>query len=318
MPEKLYVFKDRTCCPACNCKKTEELIKLEWDHNIIVNLFKKRNFPTNYFKEGAYILLECQRCGLIYQKYSPNEELIFKIYNQWIKRRNPKFIDIHNNRFIPYNADRTINNISEINLFLNILSKSPMDCKVLDFGMGWGGWCKAAQLMGLDVYGTEITDLQIEYNISQGLKVITWDDIPNYNFDFINTDQVLEHVAEPFQVIQHLLKGLAPKGLLKISVPDASNVKSTLKKNFKSEWFYAKGKRYSLNAIEPLQHLNGYSHNTLITMASQLGLIEVKTPLGSVLRHSVGTLTFMNILKLFIRRIVVNNFKNTNLLFQKV
>ena len=109
---------------------------------------------------------------------------------------------------------------------------------------------------------------------------------------------------------------------MKISVPDASNVKSNLKKDFKSEWFHAKGKSYSLNPVEPLQHLNGFNYKSLIIMTSLLGLRELKNPIGNLQKNSVGVLSYNNLFKYtassiyhLIKRL---QGKNTNLLLQKV
>ena len=48
MSEKLNLLNERTSCPACNYNESKELINLEWDHEIIKNLFKHRNYPIDY------------------------------------------------------------------------------------------------------------------------------------------------------------------------------------------------------------------------------------------------------------------------------
>ena len=257
---------------------------------------------------------------MIYQKYCPSDKLQDEIYNKWLKRYTSD--DLINYRFNPYSAKKTIYNISEINQLINILSKKPANCKILDFGMGWGGFVQAARLMGLEAYGIELSNDKIQYNRSNGLKIISWEEISSYSFDFINVQQVFEHVDKPFQILKYLLGGLTDKGFMKISVPDASNVKSNLKKDFKSEWFHAKGKSYSLNPVEPLQHLNGFNYKSLIIMTSLLGLRELKNPIGNFQKNSVGVLSYNNLFKYTASSIyhLINRLqgKNTNLLLQKV
>jgi len=316
------LFNERITCPACNFNDSIEILKLEWDHEILINLFKARNYPLNFIKEGSYILLECINCSLIYQKYSPNGDLLDLIYNKWIQNRNDEDFKKKNYSFNPYIINKTIFNISEINQLLNILPQKPYKKKVLDFGMGWGGWCNAAKLMGLEVYGMEITSSQIQYNKAHGLKIISWDEIPKFDFDFINIEQVFEHVEKPFQLLKQLLSGLSAEGFIKISVPNASNVKSNLKKKFKTEWFFSKGKSFSLNPVEPLQHLNGFNYKSLLTMSSQLGLQEVNKPYGNFQKYSVGVYTYINFFK-FLSSTFYNYFiktrgQSTNLMFKKV
>lgn len=135
---ELKVFNKRTICPACNYQNSQQLIRLEWDDEIIVNLFKSRGYPLGFLKEGAYVIMECDSCGLLYQMYSPNQEFSEKIYNNWLGKRRDANIDDYN--FNPYNSNSTIENISQINYLLSLFPlKKTSEIEVLDFGMGWGG-----------------------------------------------------------------------------------------------------------------------------------------------------------------------------------
>ena len=83
----MKLLNTRTSCPACNYNDSKELLNLEWDHKILKSLFIARNYPLDFIKEGSYLLLECIKCSLIYQKYSPNDDLLDLMYNKWIKNR---------------------------------------------------------------------------------------------------------------------------------------------------------------------------------------------------------------------------------------
>jgi 2-polyprenyl-3-methyl-5-hydroxy-6-metoxy-1,4-benzoquinol methylase len=307
------MFNERIICPACSYSVSKQLLQLEWNDEIILKLFKYREYPLDFSLDGAYILMECNRCGLIYQKLSPNQEFSNIIYNNWIKNRRVARFD--NYSFNPYNPKTTIKNISQINYLLSLLPiKKTSEIKVLDFGMGWGAWCKAAQILGLTACGVEITENQVKYAKSQGLKVIHWDDIPSYNFSIINTEQVLEHVENPSFIIQHLLKGLDPKGLIRISVPNSENVKSTMNKKPKSTWFTSKGKKYTLSPLEPLQHLNAFSHNSRINMMSILGLEPAKSNFGNFMNNNIGTYSLINMVKNVIKGIFLSR-NETKIIF---
>lgn len=180
-----------------------------------------------------------------------------------------------------------------------------------------GGYCKAAQMMGLTVYGIEVTQNQVEYAKSQGLKVISWDEIPNYNFSIINSEQVMEHVDNPFSIIQHLLKGLSPEGLIRISVPKGENVKCTLSKKPKTSWFTSKGAKYSLNPIEPLQHLNSFTNNSRIKMMALLGLKPIKSPFGNLMINSIGTYSITNMVKSAIKELHLYQNDNKDIFIRK-
>ena len=114
--------------------------------------------------------------------------------------------------------------VGHLELVLAVLSeigKLPSETRVFDFGMGWGRWCPLVQGFGCQVYGTELSEERIAFARSHGIKAISWDEIPGNEFDFINVDQVLEHVPQPLTTLEHLARGLVRGGLLFISVPNA-------------------------------------------------------------------------------------------------
>ena len=121
----------------------------------------------------------------------------------------------------------------------------------------------------LGVYGTELSQARIEYAKASGIKVITWEDIPNYRFDFINTEQVFEHLSEPMETLVHLKRALKPGGMIKISVPNGWDIKRRLRI---ADWIAPKGFRNSLNPVAPLEHINCFNHEVIVKMASRIGL----------------------------------------------
>lgn len=146
----------------------------------------------------------------------------------------------------------------------------------------------------LGVYGTELSQARIEYAKASGIKVITWEDIPNYRFDFINTEQVFEHLSEPMETLVHLKRALKPGGMIKISVPNGWDIKRRLRIG---DWTAPKGSRNSLNPIAPLEHINCFNHEVIVKMASRVGLkLEalpfrlIKTGFAISLRDSLETI----------------------------
>ena len=100
-----------------------------------------------------------------------------------------------------------------------------------------------------DSYGTELSETRIKYAKSHGIKVITWDEIPNHSFDLINAERVFEHISEPLESLFHLKKSLKSGGLIKISVANGGNIKRGLRI---ADWTAPKGSRNSVNPVSPL------------------------------------------------------------------
>ena len=171
--------------------------------------------------------------------------------------------------------------------------------------------------MGLEVYGTEINEKQIQYCEKMGIKILKWEEIPNFKFDIINIEQVLEHVDNPSEIIKYLSNFLQSKGILKIGVPDGSHVKTVLSKKIKASWFFEKkNMKKSLTPVEPLQHLNAFNYNSLNYLMRKNGQVHLTKPIGSYHKMSIHTFNIRNLMYYYARMIIPKNYK-TYLLFEK-
>jgi predicted SAM-dependent methyltransferase len=107
--------------------------------------------------------------------------------------------------------------------------------------------------MRCESYGTDLSKKCIEHARSSGIHVISWDDIPDHRFDFINTEQLLERLAEPLDTLRHLKSAMKEGGIIKISVPTARNIDERLKR---MDWKSHRKSSYSLNPVAPMEHIN--------------------------------------------------------------
>jgi SAM-dependent methyltransferase len=222
-----------------------------------------------YLEDQDYILMECGNCGLIYQRDIPNDYLMQKLYEEWIDPQ--KCFDLYErSRGIQYFDQIS----SEIVKIVKILGRPPMDLKFLDYGMGWGHWCRIAQSFGCTAHGTEISRAQIDYARSSGVTVIDDTEIADHQYDFINTEQVFEHLPDIRTTLNYLKKSLKPGGILKINVPNGWDIKRRLKV---WNWSAPKGNPDSLNSVAPLEHLNCFNHASLLVLARSSGLFSVDT-----------------------------------------
>ena len=171
-------------------------------------------------KNQDYIISECIQCGLIYQKEIPNDFVMHKLYDEWI---NPEkvFEDVERNRNIGYFSSIS----SEVIRIVRHFHVPPNQLQFLDFSMGWGHWSRVAQSFRCNVHGTEFSPACVEHAKKVGITTIGYDEMLDQRYDFINTEQVFEHLPEPKEVLMHLKKCFKPNGLLKISVPNGSDIK---------------------------------------------------------------------------------------------
>jgi len=290
-------FTERQVCPICNSANNTTLLELGYTDSPIKEYldswYSYREIDIEYLEDSNYILNECNKCGLIYQKDILNEITMAKLYNHWIDYE--KVIDrVDKQRPSSYYV-RHAKDL--INIILHF-EKRPSELSLLDFGMGFGTWCYMAKGLGCDIYGTDISETRTDF--AKEIKIISFKDVREYNFDFINAEQVFEHVADPFHTLNYLKQSLKPHGIIKIGVPNGYDIKrklemwdwATLKKNngsmnhnekleiIKKIWDWeapsGNGTEYSLNALAPLQHINCFNHDALVSIAEKAGLKQVK------------------------------------------
>jgi 2-polyprenyl-3-methyl-5-hydroxy-6-metoxy-1,4-benzoquinol methylase len=171
----------------------------------------------------------------------------------------------------------------EVATIIAHIQKVPADIKVLDFGMGWGQWALMAKGFGCDAYGTELSEARIRFAKSNGVKIVGLNELSGHSFDFINTDQVFEHLPNPLETLVHLRAALHKDGLLKICVPTANDISRRIAL---MDWTAPKGTKNSLNAVAPLEHINYFRRESLLRMASLADMQEVSIPLMTQYRFS--------------------------------
>jgi len=269
-------FETRNECPGCASVQFKIIYQGLYNQdpirNYLYNFYLPKGIVEFEYLEGAsYILCECQNCSMVFQRDIPNNSLMERLYEKWIEsesalcRYKEQGIGFHY-----YYAQ-------EIMRIISYFNKPASNLSLFDFGMGWGGWALMAKAFGCDSYGSEVSADRIENARANGIKVISWDEIPEHKFDFINTEQVLEHVPEPLKTLRHLKSGLKDDGIIKVSVPTANNIKKRLNK---MDWDAPRGTRYSLNPVAPLEHINFFTRKALLTMAAEAGMKEAVIPMS--------------------------------------
>lgn len=306
-------FVQRAECPGCKSRNSATLFSAMYGESPIREYLKKFYSPQgfeveeSYLEDAEFTLEECSECGLVYQREIPGDLLMQKLYEEWL---DPvaEFSNWHRQHMLSdysYFA-------GELMSIIACFDASPSELRVFDFGMGWGLWAELAKGFGCEVYGSELSRPKIEHARSQGINVIEWDQIPDHEFDFINTEQVFEHIPEPLDTLRHLRKSLSPKGLIKIAVPDGNGIKRRLRKG---NWMAAKDSKDSLHPVSPLEHINCYSHAAIIKIAEIAGLQRVKIPIKYQISYGTSWMPVRSFLKNFARPIYRNFVPRTTTLF---
>jgi SAM-dependent methyltransferase len=266
-------FVRRDACPVCESRDIVELRRAAYIDPPIRDYLESFYGPQGgvefeYLEGADFAVDECGDCGLIFQVEIPGPALSLKLYEEWIDPE--KSFALYEARYpLPVFLGLT----DEITNLVAHFDRLPAELTVLDFGMGWGSWCRAAAGLGLNVCGAEISPTRVENAMAHGIRVVDWDEIPTLRFDVINAEQVFEHLPDPLGTLRHLRRALKLGGLLRIGVPDGTRLKANLAA---WDWQAPKDSPRSLNAIAPLEHLNCYTRDSLLELARRADLEEVR------------------------------------------
>lgn len=264
-------FESRESCPCCDAAGGALIYEKPFCASPIREYLEAFYSPQGgvefEFLEGAnFTLIECPGCGVIYQKHIANDALMARLYDRWIDPEKVfAFIDGKQDAAYFMSLAKQVANV------VTWFRRPPSELSCLDFGMGWGHWCRIARGFGCAVAGVELSDARIAFAKKAGLEVIAHGDLATRKFDYINTEQVFEHIPHPLATLLELKHSLKPGGLLRISVPDGWGIKRKLERG---HWLAPKMSRDSLNAVAPLEHINCFDYHAIVKLAARAGLEE--------------------------------------------
>lgn len=306
-----FGFVERSSCPACQSPDFKSRYELPASSPIILkylhDFYEAQGGVDIQLLEGwEFRLVECSSCTLVFQQIILNDYALEVLYERWI---NPVITFEESKK---HDLSYYLNLIEEIKQVINFFGKKPHLLNIMDFGMGWGEWCKAGSALGCNVTGAELSQTRIEHALKHNIPVLSLDVSVKEKFDFINTEQVFEHIPQPLETLQKLVSILKPGGLIKISVPDCFRLNEVLKIN---DWGASKGTKNSLNMIAPLEHINSFTFTSLQKMTSLAGLHFLPT-----LAYRKYPLSIIDMLKNTYRHFYIKNVrrnKGAYLFFQK-
>lgn len=149
---------------------------------------------------------------------------------------------------------------------------------VLDFGCNWGKWASMALAHGCEVYAVEVNAAAAGFCARRGIQILTFDQLGEGRFDFINVDQVMEHLSHPLSVARKLAACLKPGGFLKMSTPDNPRLPRILAAAQRTGDHQVLNAR-TLDSLAPLEHVNLFTRAALENLGRTAGLCVYRPPL---------------------------------------
>lgn len=308
------LFFQRERCPVCGNRSSELVFKISYSSQEIKDYFQSfysGRVDVDLLEGAEFNIQECSACKTLFQKFTPNEKLSKILYEDWVDPTDTSVKKISN-----YGIDHYEFNASEIRQIFSLFQNPPGKLNVLDYGMGWGGWAKMAAAYGAKTYGYDFSEKRNSHAQNHGFAILNFEEIKLKEFDFINTEQVFEHIPNPFETMELLSNSLSERGIIKISVPHAFNFKSRLKK---IEWTTSnKFSNRSINPVAPLEHLNFFNRSAIINLGHRFGLKEIKIPLRTQYSLSSNFFTSPRSFVRFILRPIMRNYFYNYILLRKI
>ena len=272
-------FERRSACPGCGSERAHTIHRAPYAADPIFPFLQRYysgRVPRGRLEDAEYVLDRCDDCSLVFQRFIPSADFLDEVYDRWLNsdhnpETDPVFIDA-----VKYPA--RCRDGHEIFAIAAALGKPPAELRVLDYGMGWGMWARVARGLGCEVYGFDLSAARRDFAREHSVRIVDTNELRGLELDFVNTEQVFEHLTTPLADAQALSTALRPGGIFKVAVPRADDIEQRLQP---PNWDAPRSSRRSLNAVHPLEHLNCWNPHALATMARRAGMEPFPVPLSA-------------------------------------
>lgn len=268
-------FVTRHVCPVCHRAQIKTLFARPYADAALRSALERFYAEVGGLDYAAllgadYIVQACTECGLYFQRDVPDDHLLEQLYERWISPQ--KSFDRFHARTPP---GRFLEISRDVFVSLSLTRKREGAVRALDYGCGWGEWSRMTQAYGVESWGTELSATRRDFCQRSGIRVVPDAALPAGGFDLINADQVFEHLPNPADTLKLLKTKLRAGGVIRIAVPNGWGIESALK-NFDRQ--LRRPRLGAINAIAPLEHLNGFTTRSLVRLAAEQGLQRLLPP----------------------------------------
>jgi SAM-dependent methyltransferase len=268
-------FARRTVCPGCGSPDAAPLLDLPYDEGpvrrFVAGYYARAEGLDRWLAGGRFRVERCAGCGLVFQREVPDAALLEALYDRWLSDGGPPEHDPLLAAQLA--APARSRDGHELMAAAAVLGRPPSQLRVLDYGMGWGLWAIVASRLGAHSFGYDLAESRREHAARHGVAPVAFDAIPSLGVDFVNAEQVFEHLAEPREVLRALARSLTPGGILKISVPLARGIDARL-----ARFDWDPRRSATIMPIHPLEHLNAFDPASLAAFAATEGLVPMRIP----------------------------------------
>ncbi len=274
-------------CPVCLSTQCKDYLEIPYvGANVQEFLFRYYKLSERFGEEAyreffdnhSFILSECRSCGVHFQRNRPSTDLAALVYDTWIGA-----VSSGSNAFERYGLSAVQHYVSEAMRLVAFAKRSSgvetlANLRAVDYGMGNGGFAMALKSCLVEVYGTEFSETRRSFAQKNGIQTFEiGEPLPKKHFHLINTEQVMEHLPNPNEVLAQFSEALAPGGILKISVPLSRSLESG---DREIDWTAGRYAARSPTPLQPIEHLQYYARSSFAVIAERFGFERVHMPIS--------------------------------------
>jgi SAM-dependent methyltransferase len=213
----------------------------------------KRVFPAAGGLARSFPLVQCKRCGLVFQEWARTLEELDDAQQGAYGERQRRFIS-------PVELGVHLFCSLRVHVARSLL---PPGGRVLDVGCGRGVFLRMLHERGYEVRGTELSAATAA-NADPGVRVDVGELHPGmYNtesFDLIWMWHVLEHMRRPDLALRAAWEALVPGGALLVALPNFASVEARLGRE---GWFH----------LDLPRHIFHFTPETLRRLLDESGFV---------------------------------------------
>lgn len=265
-------FMSRDACIGCGKSQLKSVATGGFDDEPLRGFIEADPWgenPAPYLRGQRWNLVDCTACGMRFHRTVLNAEWNERRFSQWMSQEAIEAFEREHakpNSAFNKAATNTAHALRIEALTRSIRGSAPV--KVLDFGCGYGAFLAVCASFGFEAYGVDRSNARRDHGVVKILAEIE-EAAPAGPFHALTLFEVLEHLDEPFALMHKLASLLLPGGVLILETPNCEGVQSI-----------STMREYRL--IHPLEHINAFTHKTMLEFGQRLGFTAITPPVATV------------------------------------
>jgi 2-polyprenyl-3-methyl-5-hydroxy-6-metoxy-1,4-benzoquinol methylase len=263
-------FRERTRCISCDGEALETVWQGRFCDEPVRSWLRDYKYNGNVeaaLGEQNFLRVRCQDCGTSFHRRVLTDAWLGILYGEWI---SPAQVDA-------FEADRHSSQpdapfVSAVQLIKHLLRLRHLardmgnrSLRLLDFGCGDGKFLSLGSALGFEAFGVDASASRRDRAERSGIPIAqtleALDGQAAGGYDCITLFEVLEHLAEPREILRALAARMRPGGVLLVEVPDCSGIGEP--RSFDQ-----------FSAVQPLEHVNHFTPGALAALCRREGFIR--------------------------------------------